>query len=78
MDLLNENQVVSGARGLLAVTVAGTVADIRLQAVASGDIVRFQALIRMQLPTLLDQSNSSEQQISLPIEFMLLDLETSP
>ena len=78
LDILNGNQVVSGALGLVAVSVAGTVADTRLQAVASGDIVRFQALIRMQLATLLDQLGPSEQQISLPVEFVLLDVETSP
>ena len=78
LDILNGNQVVSGALGLLAVSVAGTVADTRLQAVASGEIVRFQALIRMQLATLLDQVGPGEQQISLPVEFVLLDVETSP
>ena len=78
LDVLNGNQVVSGGLGLLGVSVAGSVADTRLQAVAPGDIVRFQALIRTQLATLLDQLGPGEQQISLPVEFVLLDVETSP
>lgn len=75
LDILNGNQVVSGALGVSAVAVAGTVAAANLQSLAGGDVVRFQALIRIHLPTILDELDTAEQQISLPFEFVLLDIE---
>ena len=77
VDILDGNQVIPGALGVPAVAVAGTVANTRLQAFVGGDIISFQALIRIHLPTLLDQLSSSEQQIPLPVEFVLLEVEPS-
>jgi len=74
-DVLKGNQVVPKALGLSAVAVAGTIAQTKIQTLASGDIIAFQALIRMHLPTILDQINSTAQEIPLPVEFVLLDLE---
>jgi hypothetical protein len=75
LDILNGNQVVPGALGLRAVAITGTGADTQLQAMASGDLVRFQALIRMHLPALLDPLSTTAQTIALPVEFVLLHLE---
>ncbi len=75
LDALDGNQVVPGAVSLPAVTVAGTVADTKLQSLVPGSVIRLQALIRMHVPTLLDQLSSTATQIPLPVEFVLLDLE---
>jgi hypothetical protein len=74
-DILKGNQVVPKALGLSAVAVAGTVAESKIQPLVPGDIIAFQALIRMHLPTILDQISSTAQEIPLPVEFVLLDLE---
>jgi hypothetical protein len=74
-DILNGNQVVPKALGLSAVAVAGTVAQTKVQPLVPGDIIEFQALIRMHLPTILDQISSTAQEIPLPVEFVVLDLE---
>jgi hypothetical protein len=76
LDILEGNQIVPGAMGLTAVAVAGTVAHAQIQAVAPGDIIEFQALIRMRLPAVLDQLSATAREISLPVEFVLLDLES--
>jgi hypothetical protein len=75
LDVLKGSQVVPKALGLSAVAVAGTVAQARIQPLVLGDIIEFQALIRVHLPTLLDQLGSTAQDIPLPVEFVLLDLE---
>jgi hypothetical protein len=74
-DVLKGNQVVPKALGLSAVAVAGTVTETKIQPLVPGDIIEFQALIRMHLPTILDQISSTAQEIPLPVEFVLLDLE---
>jgi hypothetical protein len=74
-DILKGNQVVPKALGLSAVAVAGTVAQTKVQPLVPGDIIEFQALIRMHLPTILDQISSTAQEIPLPVEFVVLDLE---
>lgn len=74
-DILNGSQVVPKALGLSAVAVAGTIAQTKIQSLVPGDIIDFQTLIRMHLPTILDQISSSAQEIPLPVEFVLLDLE---
>jgi hypothetical protein len=66
---------VPKALGLSAVAAAGTVAQTKIQSLGLGDIIEFQALIRMHLPTILDQISSAAQDIPLPVEFVLLDLE---
>ena len=63
------------ALGLSAVAVAGTVAETKVQPLVPGDIIQFQALIRMHLPPILDQLGPSAQEVPLPVEFVLLDLE---
>lgn len=75
LDVLDGNQVISGAVRLPAVTVAGTVASTKVQSLAPGKIVQFQALGRIHLPTILDQLSLTAKQIPLPVEFVLLDLE---
>lgn len=75
LDVLNGNQVVPKALGLSAVAVAGTVAETKIQPLVPGDIIQFQALIRMHLPTILDQVDSAAKDIPLPVEFVFLDLE---
>jgi len=75
LDILRGNQVVPGAVGLPAVAVAGTAAHTKAQVLAVGDIIEFQALGRLHVPTLLDQAGTDTQQIPLPIEFVFLDLE---
>lgn len=75
LDILKGTQVVPKALGVSAVAVAGTVAETKIQPVLPGDIIEFQALIRMHLPTILDQISSTAQEIPLPVEFVLLDLE---
>jgi hypothetical protein len=75
LDVLKGNQVVPKALGLSAVAVAGTIAQAKIQPLVPGDIIEFQALIRVHLPTILDQISSTAQEIPLPVEFVLLDLE---
>lgn len=75
LDILQGNQVVPGAVGVSAVTIAGTVADTAVQSLTSGDVIRFQALIRMHLPTILAQTTNTATEIALPIEFVILDVE---
>ena len=75
LDILNGNQVVPKALGLSAVAVAGTVAASKVQPLASGDIIRFQALIRMNLPAILGEVGPTAAETPLPVEFVLLDLE---
>ncbi len=75
LDVLEGNQVVPGALNVPAVAVAGTAAHMKLEGRGSGDIVTFQALVRLHLPTVLDQAGNAAQEISLPIEFVVLDLE---
>jgi hypothetical protein len=75
LDILQGNQVVPGAVGISAVAIAGTAAHTAAQALANGDVVTFQALIRMHLPTLLDQVSDTAAEITLPVEFVLLAVE---
>lgn len=75
LDILQGNQVVPGTLGLSAVTITGTSADVAVQSLVSGDIIRFQALIRMHLPTILAAASTTATEISLPVEFVILDVE---
>lgn len=75
VDILDGDQVVPGALDLPAVAVEGTVAHTKLQTLVAGDVIRFQALIRIHLPTILDQLSTTPQEVPLPLEFVLLDLE---
>jgi len=75
LDVLDGNQVIPGAVRLPAATVAGTVAHTKVQSLAPGNVVLFQALIRIHVPTILDQLSATAKQIPLPVEFVLLDLE---
>ena len=75
LDILRGNQVVPGALGVSAVTIAGTTADTAAQSFASGDIINFQALIRMHMPTLLASLSITPTEIALPVEFVILDVE---
>lgn len=75
LDILDGDQVVPGALALPAVAVAGTVAHTKVQGLVAGDEIRFQALIRIHLPTILDQLSTTPQEVPLPLEFVLLDLE---
>jgi hypothetical protein len=75
LDILQGTQVVPGALGISAVAIAGTAAHTAAQALANGDVVTFQALIRMHLPTLLDQLSNTATEITLPVEFVLLAVE---
>ncbi len=75
LDVLDGNQVVPAALDLPAVAVAGTAADAKLQGRGAGDVVTFQALIRIHMPTILDRVGTAAQEIPLPVEFVLLDLE---
>lgn len=63
LDILQGNQVIPGALGLSAVTIAGTAADAAVQPLVSGDIIRFQALIRMHLATVLTVVSSAATEI---------------
>lgn len=75
LDILQGNQVVLGAIGLSAVAIAGTAADTALQSLASGDVISFQALIRMYVPSILAQISNAATEIDLPVEFVILDVE---
>lgn len=75
LDILNGDQVLPGALDLPAVAVEGTVAHTRIQGLSVGDVIRFQALVRIHVPTVLDQVGSTPREIPLPLEFVLLDLE---
>ncbi len=75
LDVRDGNQVIPGAVGLPAVTVAGTAANTKVQSLAPGNIVQFQALVRIHVPTILDQLSLTAKQIPLPVEFVLLDVE---
>jgi len=75
LDILRGNQVVPEALRVPAVAVAGTVAGTKVQALSFGDIIEFQAMGRLHLPTVLDQAGADAQEIPLPLEFVLLDLE---
>ena len=75
LDILDGDQVVPGALDLPAVVVEGTVAHTKSQALSAGDVIRFQALVRIHLPSILDQVSSTPQEVPLPLEFVLLDLE---
>ncbi len=75
LDILQGNQVVPGAVGISTVAIAGTAAHTAAQALANGDVVVFQALIRMHLPTILDQLSDTATEITLPVEFVLLAVE---
>ncbi len=75
LDILQGNQVVPGASGISAVAIAGTAANTTVQSLASGDVVTFQALIRMHLPSILDHLSDTATEINLPVEFVLLAVE---
>jgi hypothetical protein len=75
LDILRGNAVVPGALRVPAVSVKGTVADGRVKQLAAGEIVEFQALVRLYVPAILDQAGSTEKDIELPIEFVFLDVE---
>jgi len=75
LDMLSGNQVVPGALDIPATALTGTVAFTEAQALVSGSIIRFRALIRINLAGVLDQVGPTPKEIKLPIEFVLLDLE---
>jgi len=75
LDILQGDQVVPGALGIPAVAIAGTAAHTAVQALGAGDVVAFQALIRMHLPTILDHVSDTATEITLPVEFVLLAVE---
>lgn len=77
LDILSAtgNQVVPGALGIPAVALAGTVAHTEAQSLNPGIIIRFQALIRMNVGAVLDAVTTTAQEIGLPVEFVLLDVE---
>lgn len=75
LDILQGDQVVPGALGIPAVAIAGTAAHTAVQPLGAGDVVIFQALIRMHLPTILDQVSDTATEIGLPVEFVLLAVE---
>ena len=56
-------------------SVKGTQADGRVRQLAPGDIVEFQALVRLSIPAILDQTGLAEKDIELPIEFVFLEVE---
>jgi hypothetical protein len=75
LDILQGNQVVPGALGISAVAISGTAANAAAQSLVFGDIIQFQALIRMHLPTILGGLSNAATEIALPIEFVILDVE---
>ncbi len=76
LDILEDsNQIIPEALNLPAVAVAGTVAHTKAPTLGPSDIITFQALIRIHLPTILDQASTMSRDIPLPVEFVLLDLE---
>ncbi len=75
LDILDGNQIVPGALNIPAVAAAGTVAHNKVQALSPGDVIRFQALVRFHVPTILDGLTDQPLEIQLPLEFVLLDLE---
>lgn len=75
LDILRGSAVVPGALRVPAVSVKGTVADQRVNQLVAGEIVEFQALVRLSVPAILDQAGSAEKDIDLPIEFVFLDVE---
>jgi hypothetical protein len=75
LDILQGNQVVPGALGISAAAIAGTAANTTVQSLAIGDVVAFQALIRMHLATILDHLSDTATEINLPVEFVLLAVE---
>ncbi|MGH2609549.1 MAG: hypothetical protein ACRDHF_10745 [Tepidiformaceae bacterium] len=75
LDILRGNVVVPGALRVPAVSVKGTQVDGRVNQVVAGEIVEFQALVRLSVSAILDQAGSTEKDIELPIEFVFLDIE---
>lgn len=75
LDVLNGNSVVPGAISVPAVVVAGTEAFTKAQSLGNGNIIDFLALGRIYVPEVLSHVNSTPQDILLPLEFVLLDLE---
>jgi hypothetical protein len=77
LDILSATgtQVVPGALDIPAVALSGTVAHGKIQTLAAGGIIRFHALVRMRLGTVLDEVGATAKEIPLPIEFVLLDVE---
>lgn len=56
-------------------SVKGTAADGRVKQLAGGEIVGFQALVRLSVLAILDQAGSAAKDIELPIECVLRDVE---
>ncbi len=75
LDILEGNHIVPGALTVPAVAAAGTAAHNKAQNLNAGDVIQFQALVRIHLPTILDQLGDQPLEIQLPLEFVLLDLE---
>jgi hypothetical protein len=67
--------VIPGAIGVPAVAAAGTTVHDKAQVLGNGDVIAFQALIRVHLPVLLDAVTDTAQEIPLPFEFVLLDFD---
>jgi len=49
----------------------------KILALGNGDIIAFQALIRVSVPEILDTVTGTAHEIPLPFEFVLLDLKPS-
>ncbi|MBI3825621.1 MAG: hypothetical protein HY294_06480 [Candidatus Rokubacteria bacterium] len=75
LDILKGNAVVPGSLHVPAVSVKDAQADGRVKQLVAGDIVEFQALVRLFVPAILDQAGSVEKDIDLPIEFVFLDVQ---
>jgi hypothetical protein len=74
LDILQGNSVIPGALGIPAVSIKGTAADVRVSQLAAGEIVQFQALVRLYVSAILDKAGSNSKDIELPIEFIFLDV----
>ena len=66
---------VAKAKNIPVVSIEGTAAHQQVQTLNVGDPVRFLALVRMHVATVLNEVSTTARQIPLPIEFILLHLE---
>lgn len=75
LDVFDGTNVIPGATNIPAVTATGTDADGAVQDLHVGDFVNFQALIRMDLVTVLEHASVQPEEIGQPFEFVLLDVQ---
>ncbi len=72
--MLDDNSnPVDNASNLSA--VAGTPADTTVQFLSVGTAIDIQALVRLNIDSILSQVTTTEQTIDLPAEFVLLHVE---